>query len=281
MGKNNPQTSTDEHRLVEEVKKKKEFSGLPDSVVRRALDKSGDDIKEARKWLRKYFGVFLTNRVLKGKDEMLKVHMSSKKRDYKNFYTEIFEEFRSFGVSGFRIPQKTGESATPAVSCGHLANKGDKDKLRVLDLGCGVNGFSYEYLPCGTKYVGVEAAGQLVDQMNLFFEENGFDGEAVKGDLMDLDFVEDILEKGKFDVCFLFQVVDALESIERNFSLKLISLIMEKVSCLVISVPLVSLGGRKKFAVQRKWLMDYLRSEFVVEKDFEMFGERIIVVGKS
>ena len=57
--------------LIREVKKKKEFSGLPDSVVKRALAESGDDVKEARSLLRKYFGVFLTNRVLKGKGDLL------------------------------------------------------------------------------------------------------------------------------------------------------------------------------------------------------------------
>ncbi len=44
--------------LIREVKKKKEFSGLPDSVVARALGESDDDIKKARSLLRKYFGVF-------------------------------------------------------------------------------------------------------------------------------------------------------------------------------------------------------------------------------
>ncbi len=78
----------------------------------------------------------------------------------------------------------------------------------------------------------------------------------------------------------MFQVVDALESVEKNFSLKLIGEVMKECEWLVISVPLVSLGGGKKFAVKRKWLMDFLESEFVVEKDFEMFGERFICVRK-
>ncbi len=238
-----------EEGLILEVKKKKEFSGLPDSVVVRALEKSGGDVKEARKWLRKYFGVFLTNRVLKAKGDLLEVHMSSKKREYGEFYDRIFD------VIG--------------------------DVNSVVDLGCGVNGFSYEYLPKGVGYVGVEAAGQLVEQMNVFFEENRFDAKAACGDLFDVDMVIDILEKAKRDrVVFLFQVVDALESVERNFSLKLIGEIMKNCEWLVVSVPLVSLGGGKKFAVKRKWLTDYLGKEFDVVRDFEMFNERIICVCK-
>ncbi|MFH0808442.1 MAG: class I SAM-dependent methyltransferase [archaeon] len=248
--------------LIEEVKKKKEFSGLPYSIVARALKESGDDVKETRKLLRKYFGVFLTNRVLKGKGDLLEAHMSSKKRCYEEFYDSIF-------------------SMQNHVTSGAAFRMEGKNKISIVDLGCGVNGFSYEFLPKGTRYVGVEAAGQLVDQMNSFFVENGFDAEAICGDLFDLDLIRKILRSERFDVCFLFQVVDALESIERNFSLKLVAEIMKNVKVLVLSVPLVSLGGGKKFAVKRKWLMDFLEEEFVVEKDFEMFGERVLVVRKK
>ncbi len=243
---------TDLHKsgFIEEVKRKKEFSGLPDSVVLRALGKSNNDVKEARKWLRKYFGVFLTNRVLKNKGDRLEAHMSSKKRDYERFYGEIFSEIDSV--------------------------------KSVVDLGCGVNGFSYEFLPKGVFYVGVEAAGQLVEQMNLFFKEKDFEGKAVCEDLFDLENVVGVLKDAKRErVVFLFQVVDALESIERNFSLKLVDEIMKNCEALVISVPLVSLGGGKKFAVKRKWLTDFLEENYEVERDFEMFGERVLVVEKK
>jgi len=43
-----------------------------------------------------------------------------------------------------------------------------------------------------------------------------------------------------------------------------------------LSLPTESLGGRKKFAVRRKWLVDFLEENFVIEKDFVMNGERII-----
>jgi hypothetical protein len=236
----------DKIRLIEEVKKKKEFSGLPDSVVWRALIESGKDVKEARKILRKYFGVFLTNRVLKGKG-LLGSHLSSKKRDYEEFYSKIFEEVG--------------------------------DVRSVVDLGCGVNGFSYEFLPNDVSYFGVEAAGQLVNQMNSFFDENGFAGEAICGDLFDLGLVDSVLEGAENPkVVFLFQVVDALESMKRDFSKELISFVMKNCDFLVISLPLFSLGGRKKFAVDRKWLVDWLKKNFSLKKDFELFGERILVV---
>lgn len=236
--------------LVEEVKKKKEFSGLPDSIVKRALAESDEDVKGARKLLRKYFGVFLTNRVLKGKGNLLDVHISSKKRDYVEFYSKIFQGIDEVGS--------------------------------IIDLGCGVNGFSYEYLPSEAEYVGIEAASQLVDQMNEFFEINSFNAKAVCLDLFEIDKVLDVLKvQRKPRVVFLFQVIDALENMERNFSKKFIDEIMKECEVLVISLPLVSLGGGKKFAVKRKWLLDFLEEKFVIERDFEMFGERILVVKNS
>ncbi|MCD4771388.1 hypothetical protein K8R30_03150 [archaeon] len=235
--------------LIKEVKKKREFFGLPDSVVKRALVESKDDIKEARSLLRKYFGVFLTNRVLKGKGDLLGIHMSSKKRDYGEFYSKIL--------------------------------KGVDDVGSVVDLGCGVNGFSYEYLPKGIEYVGIEAAGQLVELMNVYFKEKDFDARAVCLDLFDVEGVVKILRKAKKSrVVLMFQVIDALENMKRDFSKEFISVVMENVEVLVISLPLVSLGGRKKFAVRRKWLVDFLIKNFDVKKDFEMFGERIICVRK-
>ena len=56
---------------------------------------------------------------------------------------------------------------------------------------------------------------------------------------------------------------------------------MKECEVLVISLPLVSLGGGKKFAVKRKWLMDFLELELVIDRDFEMFGERVLIVRKS
>lgn len=240
---------------IEEVKKKKEFSALPDSIVKRALDLNKGDVKEARALLRKYFGVFLTNKILKGKgnaDDLLAAHMSSKKRDYQKFYGEIFSEDKSVGS--------------------------------IIDLGAGINGFSYEYLKNilgDVDYVAVEAAGQEVDHMNEYFFKNKFSARAVVRDLFEIGEINILLESEKRPrVVFLFQVVDALENLERNFSKKFISDIFKDCEKIVLTLPTESLGGRKKFAVQRKWIMDFLKENFVIEKDFEMNGERIIIVHK-
>ena len=246
--------------LIEEVKKKREFAGLPDSIVLLALEKNKEDVVETRKFLRKYFGVFLTNRVLRGKGNILESHISSRKRDYEEFYDKIFS---SAGLSS------------------GLFDISGKRRVKVLDLGCGVNGFSYACLEGvlgRIDYVGVEAALQLVDQMNVFFDEKGYRGLAVCGDLMDRNFVRDVLDMKRFDVCFLFQVVDALENMKRDYSKVLIEMIMEDVGLVVISLPVVSLGGRNRISSERRsWLVDWLKESFDLLDDFELYGERVLV----
>ena len=183
--------------IVKEVKKKRELSKLPDSVVERAAKKSGDDVKGARALLRKYFGVFLTNKVIKGKgepEEQLEHHISSKKRNYEEFYKEIFD-----GIKGVHS---------------------------VIDLGCGANGFSYPKIKeeiGSVDYVGIDAAGQLVENMNEFFEERMFIARAECMDLFETDKIVEILKKQNRNRCvFLFQVVDALENLEKDYSKKFI-----------------------------------------------------------
>jgi len=259
--------------IIEEIKKKKEFSKLPDSIVERAAEMAKGDVKESRALLRKYFGVFLTNKVLKGKGDLLKSHMSSKKRDYEKFYGEIF----SSGILAARgIPSELETSKEVSSLSGNVGS--------VIDLGAGLNGFSYGYLKevvGEVNYLAVEAVGQEVEHMNEYFEENGFSAKAVVWDLFDVEKIKDLLKvQKKPRVVFMFQVVDALENLERDFSKKFILEIAEECEKIVLTLPTESLGGRKKFAVRRKWIMDFLEENFVIEKDFSRDGERIIVLRK-
>jgi len=242
--------------VINKIKQKREFSELPDSVVKRVMEITKDDVKESRALLRKYFGVFLTNKILKGKcltEKMLKMHLSSKKRNYEKFYREVF--------------------------CGM------KDVGSVIDLGCGVNGFSYCFLRDvvgDINYLGVEASGQLVKHMNNYFKTEDFSAKSIVGDLFDIKSILEILKKKKKKrIVFLFQVVDALENLERDFSKTFIMKISEECEKIVLSLPMESLGGRKKFTAQRKWIIDFLEENFIIEKDFIANGERTICFYKK
>ncbi len=246
-----------EKEIILKVKEKKEFSQLPDGLVEKALVAGKGDVKQARAILRKYFGVFLTNRVLKPKslDEgILKSHISTRNRDYLEIYKRIF----------------------------------DSEKIKtIVDLGCGVNGFSYKFIVDvfggGVNYIGVESVGQLVNLMNNYFRDRGFQRAYVfHKDLFDLDFVIDILKKLKGEeekprIVFLFNVIDALEFFERNFSKKLISEVSEECEKIVLSFPVQSLSGKTKFKSKRYWILSFLEERFKILDDFELSGERFIV----
>ena len=245
MWKNNMENKL----LILEVKKKKEFSELPDSLVKRALTLGKGDVKKSRDTLRKYFGVFLTNRVV-GKiidNRVLSFHISSKKRDYSVLYSRILDDEKS-----------------------------------ILDLGCGANGFSYSSIKevlGDVEYLGVEASGQMVSKVNNYFISNKFNARALSFDLMDFMGVVGLLEKMKKPrTIFLFQVVDALEFFERDSSKKLLLAIKDKCEKVVLSFSLKSLSGKKTFHGDRKWILDFLNEEFNILEDFSLFDERFIIL---
>lgn len=246
------------------VKQKREFSGLPDGIISKVLEMRGirnktDDekIKLSRAFLRKYFGVFMTNKVLKTDDEnILESHISSKRRNYVELYGRIFGAEKFF--------------------------------KSVIDLGCGVNGFSYKYLRefiGDVKYVGLEATKQLVDKMKFYFSKSGFvSASSVWCDLFDLLIVGEIIKKQEEPrVIFAFQVLDALESIEGDFSKKLLLKIKELLGRndrIVLSFSTKSISGKTRFQSNREWIVRFLKDNFTISDDFFMFDERFIIVKK-
>ena len=247
-----------DNELIMEVKKRKIFSGLPDSLVWRFLEKNNLDVKSARADLRKFFGVFLTNKVLKGKGEgVLKNHISSKERDYKNFYGEIF-------------------------------NKGNFFES-LVDLGCGVNGLSllelHEYTGT-TTYTGIEASRQISEIVNSYFDEcPGYLANVIWMDLFDLRKVIEVIKISKSPRCVLMlQVIDALEGTKKNYSKELLLKIEEVLSIddrIVISMPMRSISGKKKFEARRTWLSNFLEDIFAVLEIKEIGNEKLFILGKK
>ena len=245
-------------KLIKEVKLKREFSGLPDSIVGVFLERSGGDVKETRAILRKFFGVFLTNKVLRGKDGgVLKSHISSKGRDYDVFYDELFENFY--------------------------------DVVSVVDLGCGGNGFSYGFLKekfGNVNYLGIEAAGQLVENMNEYFKDSNFkNAQAIWLDLFEKEKVLELIAKQKGPkVIMMLQVIDALENLKNDYSKEFLLGLrgnLSKDDAVVISMPLKSISGRKKFEARRTWLINFLKENFEIKKEKEIGNEKIIILKVS
>ncbi len=160
-----------------------------------------------------------------------------------------------------------------------ILNRRDKT---IIDLGSGVNGFSYPFLKKKINYVGVEAVGQFIEMQNDYFKENKFSAKAVHLSLFELEKLKEIIKKTeKPRVVLMFKIVDALEILERDFSKKLI-LEMSKISHrIILSFPTKSLSKKSKFRTERKWLFDFLKENLLISEDFKLGSERYLVLLKK
>jgi len=248
----------DKQELIKKITSKKEFSKLPEKDVELAFEKFDkkdlndyQKLKLVRQFLRKIYSSFTSRKLLNVKDMevdyVLGKHKSTKER--LPFYEEVYE--RIFG--------------------------GMKERaISVIDLGAGVNGFSYGFFQNKKiNYVGVEAVGQLVDLMNYFFKKKKINGEVFHLSLFEIEKVKELIEKQKKPrVIFLFKVIDSLEVVERDYSKKLLEEIVPLVDKVVLSFATKSLGRRSKFSAQRGWIKKFIEENFEMLDDFELGGER-------
>ena len=251
----------DKKELILKITMKKEFSKLPKKDVELAFEKFDkprnadyQKLKLTRQFLRKVYSSFTSRKLLGIKDMevdyVLGKHKSTKERlpYYEEVYGRIFE-----GIKG--------------------------KEISVIDLGAGVNGFSYGFFKNKKiNYVGVEAVGQLVELMNYFFKEEKIKAKAFHLSLFEIDEVKKLIKKQKKSrIVFLFKVIDSLEIVERNYSKKLLEGIVPLVDKVVLSFATRSLGKRSKFNAKRFWIKKFIDENFEVLDNFELGGEKYIV----
>lgn len=252
--------------LIEKITQKKEFSKLPKKDVERVFDIIDDEsltdmekIKLTREKLHKLFWSFRSKKLLspkeKNPDWVLRKHLSSRERS--PFYNVVYRRIL----------------------------KNDDKKLSIIDLGSGVNGFSYNYfgeLGFDVNYVSVEAVGQLCDLMNSFFRKQNLNAKAYNFSLFQLEKIKEIVKKTKKPrVVFLFKVIDPLETIERDYSKKLISELIPIVDKIVLSFSTETMIKREAFRAKRKWILEFIEDRFEILDNFTVGGEKYIVFKKG
>lgn len=250
----------DKKELLKKITRKKEFSQLPEKDVEFAFEKFEEKnlndyqiLKLTRQFLRKVYSSFASRKLLNIKDKdvewVLNKHKSTKERfpHYSEIYEKIF-----FNINPI--------------------------KISVIDLGAGVNGFSYNFFKKKINYTGVEAIGQLVELMNYFFKREEINGKAYHLSLFEINKIKELIRKqDNPKVVFLFKVIDSLEVIERDYSKKLLKEIVPLVDKVVLSFATKSLGKRSNFGAQRNWIKKFIKEEFKILDDFELGGERYVV----
>jgi len=252
--------------IYEKIIKKKEFSKLPKKDVELIFNKfdkpqyiGEEKIKLTRDLLRKVFSVFASEKLfnLKNKDAewILRKHLSTRERlnGYKELYSKIFLD--------------------------------SKEKINIIDLGAGVNGFSYSLMKevnSSVNYFGVEAVGQLVDLMNVYFLKEKFNAKAFHLSLFELEKIKTLIQKIKGNkIIFLFKTLDSLEMVERDYSKKFLGELVPLVDKVVVSFATRSLVARKKFNVQRNWIVNFIKTKFKILDDFELSDERYLILQKK
>lgn len=239
---------------------KKEFSKIPEEDILLAYGKferrqcsEEEKIRLTRDLLRKVYSAFTSGKLLGIKDKeeewILRKHLSTRER--LNSYTKLYEKLFD-GVK----------------------------RCSVIDLGSGINGFSYKFFPKNVKvnYTGVEAVGQFADLMNFYFEKNKLNAKAVHESLFNIKEIKKLIEEcEKPRIIFLFKVIDSLEMIEGDYSKKLLREITPLCDRVIVSFATRSMIRRDKFKVNRKWIIDFISENFNLLEDFETGNERYII----
>ncbi len=247
-------------QILEEIREKREFSQIPEKDIEMAYGQFSrrqaseeEKIRLTKELLRKIFSAFISKKLLSLKNKepewILRKHISTKER--LPYYEKIYKRI--------------------------LNNK----ETSVIDLGAGINGFSYKFFGKKIKYTAIESVGQLVELMNFYFKKKKLQAKAVNLSLFELEKVKQIIKKEKKPrIVFLFKVIDALETIKRDYSKELISNLVNIADKIVVSFATKSLGNRQSFKAKRNWIVDFIKENFTVLDDFEIGGERYISFSK-
>ena len=248
-------------QIFEKIREKREFSQLPEKDIEIAYEQferrqtsEEEKIRLTKELLRKIFSAFFSKKLLSLKNKesewILRKHISTRERlpYYEEIYKKIFKNYKNASV---------------------------------IDLGAGINGFSYDFFKkAGIKacYTAIDSVGQLVELMNHYFKRNKVNAKAIHSSLFELEKVKRIINKEKKPrVVLLFKVVDALETLRKNYSQELISEITPLADKVVVSFATKSLGSREKFKAKRNWILDFIKENFNLLEDFELGGERYII----
>jgi len=246
--------------LIKKITEKKEFSQLPKKDVEMAFNKfdkpsylDEEKIKLTRDLLRKVFSVFTSGKLLNIKDKepewILRKHISTRERFdyYPELYLRLLKEF-------------------------------NKENINIFDLGAGINGFSYNFFPKKTSYLGIEGMNQLVELMNYYFKKRDLKGAAIHESLFEIEKVKGFIKqvKGK-RIIFLFKVIDSLEMIKGDYSKTLLRELTPLVDKVVLSFATRSLIKRQKFKTNRNWIKEFIKDNFEILDEFELGTEKYLV----
>lgn len=246
--------------IKEKIVSKREFSKIPEEdiwLVYKKFEKrqcsEEEKIRLTRDLLRKVYSAFTSGKLLniknKSEEWFLRKHLSTRERleHYSGLYKKLFHGLKNCSV---------------------------------IDLGSGINGFSYKLFPkkLEINYISVEAVGQFVDLMNFYFKKENLTAKAIHESLFNIKKIKEIVESCKKPrIIFLFKVIDSLEMVERDYSKNLLEEMIPLCDRMVVSFATRSMIKQDKFKANRKWIIDFIKENFKLLEDFEEGNERYLI----
>ena len=278
-------------KLIQEIKQKKEFSGMYDNFVETELLKHLEQnrkalqtvlagktksaaykqiIKAVRAVLRRVYGVFQVEDQFKRK-KLLKELAQTKKQppNYLLLHKKILlthastkERLQDYEDIYKKIFAKTGKPKS------------------ILDLGCGLNPASIPFM----KLKKVRYIASDINKHDLSFIEDYFEVEAIDGKTLLLN-LQEIKKKNifktlaKVDVCFLFKVLDPLEPSKSH---KLSELLIQAIPAkwIIASFATTTLASKKMRFPARGWIERMLKRIGYSFSKFEISNEIFYVIEK-
>ena len=216
-------------------------------------------VKDIRKRLREVYGAFAINlnkrnkllgelehlvninaeheKIIELHKKILMTHRSTRER--LSYYEEIYKKI--FSITG--KPE------------------------HILDVGSGLNPLAMEFVDIkDVKYTAIELTDEDCSFLNRYFKIMQIDGMAIKMNLL----VENKFPK--VDVCFMFKILDSLETLKRNVSKELILSIDAKF--IVVSFPKETLSGKPLSTKRLAWF----RKLVDIHAEFEVRNEVFYII---
>ncbi|MBM3233387.1 hypothetical protein FJZ18_04445 [Candidatus Pacearchaeota archaeon] len=246
--------------LLEEVKKKNEFSTLPDTLILETVEKVLKKfpkveitphqikilVKEIRALLHRSTGMFQKGKTGKKRkgvldaQELLKTHLSTYERT--DFYQLIKEKIKSLGIKS------------------------------ILDIGCGLNPLalaSPELL-----YNACDIRQDEIDIINNYFKSHGIEGHAFVFDIR--KFNSDL---PKADLCLLWKIIEIVGGDTHRLTRSLLNGLDCKY--IIVSFSTVTLSGKNMRRKRRTWFEKIVLEENLAFDIFETTNEIFYIIKKA
>jgi hypothetical protein len=262
--------------LIDKIKQKKELKEISEEFVKDQLysylksnpkqvsylDNKNSKyykiiVKEIREKLRRVYGLFRVEEEKKKRDSLfenlLKENANKNINNNNNNKDDGDNDNKDIIVKILKTHASTKERLPYYEKLYDKIWKITKKPKSIIDLGCGINPFSFVFMNLkNVKLFVYDISNDEIDILNKYFgflheKNNHFVGKAFTLDALNWRKIP------KADVCFLFKMTDVLDRGKGHKSSELvISNIPTKF--VVVSFPTLTMSGKKMNYPRRKWI---------------------------